>query len=278
MEDYQIRLRRHLSEYKLLRLGISEEGIWRRNGKRYPHILPESHRVENLLETYRADLDAHIEGTSTLERHRDFHHLNSSQAMCLNLFYPFFAAPEADSLAPAFFEAIGLTTDGIEQWHFEYVEDEREGTNFDFFTLDRTGVRTYVEVKLSESEFGTAKADDRHKQKRREIYQPRLHGHVSSEVLTSDVFFANYQILRNLAYAAGSDSSRVLFLYPRANTALGKLPTFLESHVGDELRSRVAIVHLEDLIPALAAKVGDRSDRLREHLALFSEKYLLPEV
>ena len=100
MEDYQIRLRRHLSEYKLSRLGISEEGIWRRNGKRYPHILPESHRVENLLETYRADLDAYIERTSTLERHRDFHHLNSSQAMCLNLFYPFFAAPEADSLSP----------------------------------------------------------------------------------------------------------------------------------------------------------------------------------
>ena len=84
-EPYVERLKRHLAAYKRDVLGVAEDGIWSRNGRAYPHILPAAQRDLNLLAPLRAEMRAFLAATPTFRYHMDFHHLNSSQAMCLNL-------------------------------------------------------------------------------------------------------------------------------------------------------------------------------------------------
>ena len=100
MESYPKRLREHLSTYKRNRLGVKKDGVWVKNCKKYPHILPRKAYKLNILETIRSELWAH-EKVRSLSLHRDFHHLNSSQSMAFNLFFPFFG--RSDDHIGAFF-------------------------------------------------------------------------------------------------------------------------------------------------------------------------------
>src|SRR4051794_35516427 len=88
---YQELLKRHLADYKLNRLGVIQNGLWKGNGRRYAHILPVELQRLNIIEGYRAEFWKYWPRTRSL--HSDFHHLNSSQAMCFNLFFPMLSAP-----------------------------------------------------------------------------------------------------------------------------------------------------------------------------------------
>ena len=63
---------------------ITEDGPWSRNSVSYPHILPVAHQNLNFLERYRSEMVAYLASEPSVKQHQDFHHLNSSQAMCLN--------------------------------------------------------------------------------------------------------------------------------------------------------------------------------------------------
>ena len=51
MTLYADKAKSHLSDYRRTRLGVCEVGIWKGNGKLYPHIFPEKLRFLNLIET-----------------------------------------------------------------------------------------------------------------------------------------------------------------------------------------------------------------------------------
>ncbi|MBL0144322.1 MAG: hypothetical protein IPP91_20015 [Betaproteobacteria bacterium] len=93
---YQDRLKDHLSQYKVSKLGITANGIWTRNKQAYSHILPAARKFENFLGAFREELRSLVEESDEITLHRDFHHLNSSQAMCLNLFFPLAADEEKE--------------------------------------------------------------------------------------------------------------------------------------------------------------------------------------
>jgi hypothetical protein len=77
---------RHLSNYKNDTLGIFEDGTYK--GKGYSHILPINMIKENLIRSkYRNELEkTFVEMEKNI--HIYFNHLNSSQALALNLFVP----------------------------------------------------------------------------------------------------------------------------------------------------------------------------------------------
>ena len=75
-----------------------------------------------------------------------------------------------------------------------------EGTNFDLWLDLGAHGQVFVEVKLTENGFGTAKSNTRRLKKLEEIYRPRLTGKAAPEALEADVFFSRYQLLRNLSY------------------------------------------------------------------------------
>ena len=61
------------------------DGNWR--GKFYPHILPKEKKDLNIIEGIRNDFWPYLNKTD-IKLHQYFHHLNSSQALCFNLFFP----------------------------------------------------------------------------------------------------------------------------------------------------------------------------------------------
>src|SRR5437764_1473263 len=95
---YQDSLKAHLVKYKHNALGIKACGTWRaKDGveREYPHILPHQDLKKNVLAPYRdefwSDFDSrkvNDHGGQAIKLHEGFSHLNSSQAMCFNLFYP----------------------------------------------------------------------------------------------------------------------------------------------------------------------------------------------
>lgn len=87
---YRDRVILHLSMYRKSTLNVEKPGLFRYRGTLYEkeHILPadDSFKRLNILEPYRDKFYA--SKLSRISIHRYFHHLNSSQAMCINLFYP----------------------------------------------------------------------------------------------------------------------------------------------------------------------------------------------
>src|SRR5688572_18033974 len=107
----------HLSGYKRTVLGLAENGNWR--GKSYAHILSYDLNELNILPSIRERFWSDLPGMK-IKLHRDFHHLNSSQAVAFNLFYPAMVGLDAGML---------LTRVGIhgarEEFCFEKVLDEK---------------------------------------------------------------------------------------------------------------------------------------------------------
>jgi hypothetical protein len=274
--NYDQRLKNHLAEYKLKRLEVQENGLWKGHQKEYPHILPEHLQQLNILETNRSKFWSYYDSQPGLKLHKDFHHLNSSQAMCFNLFYPCLDDPAMQRILLT--EILNCGGDTVREAAFEKVLDKAEGTNFDFFIQLSSGRKVFFELKLSESKFGTARNDQAHREKLEAIYRPRLEGKVSPDVLETSVFFQYYQILRNISYIDPAKPDVLFFIFPRMNEKLSGLEDFLAANLSEELKvSRVVVLHLEDVISRILNSPTHVSAVSLAHYQLFGEKYILEE-
>lgn len=200
MEDiYQ-----HLAEYKRNVLGITENGEWRK--KPYKHILPKEHLNKNLIQSkYYNDL-LNLTKDPSITLHKGFHHLNSSQALCFNLFVPMI---EENAFQPLF-DLISINDD-FKYHKFEYIFDYKENTNFDFF-IEGKNTKYFFEVKYTEANFGSAANDKKQKHKHEikynNIYKERL---AKITNISMEIFFRDYQLWRNLIY---TDQGIVVFVIP----------------------------------------------------------------
>ena len=260
-------LREQLAHYKRDELLISEDGLWIRNGRPYPHILPAANSDLNLCAPLRAELLALIEQHPNWTRHRDFHHLNSSQAMCWNLLMPALVVPGGlEALSAAL-----RTPVPAESVDFETILDTAEFTNFDCVMDLQGGGRVYIEAKLTEGKFGAAKPNRERERKRAELYVPRLRGKVPGRLLEEVGFFANYQLLRNLSYLKGP-ADRLLLLMPRAHIELVEQAEVFRDSVLEPWRSQVELVLVEELIERLVLQPHDGA---RRHFEECRRKYVL---
>ena len=271
MSNYAKHLNVHLASYKARCLGKFDPGTFMYRGRelRYEHILPKEHGWLNLLAPYRSDIQQYLAARPTITLHRFFHHLNSSQAFALNLFFPYFEKGGDPQLLAAMGSAGQLSS-----WDPECIVDVDEGTNVDV-TWQASGMRTYCEVKLSEQEFGSAKDDERHRGKLERIYRPGLAGACSPEWLEPEKFFKHYQLFRNVWLVAKEPGSNLVFLAPRANTKIWRQLTGFLGLLHEPLATRVRAVAIEDVIDSLAA-ANDLSPALRTYTELLREKYILP--
>lgn len=270
MSRYTSTLRAHLGRYKEDCLGVAEQGMFNHKGRNlpYPHILPKDRPWLNILEPFREELKEYVEARPSLKLHRYFHHLNSSQAFALNLFYPYFEYGGSKTLL----RATGLKGD-VDGWMPEYVVDSEEQTNADVAWKDSAGQWTFCEVKLSEQDFGKAKNDERHRRKLREIYAPYLKSHVDPEFLVENRFFRSYQIFRNVWLAAREEGSLVVFLLPKANAALWPRLHDALSGLRPPLRSRIHVVAIETVLTTLAED-SDCPEQLVGYAGKLIEKYI----
>lgn len=267
-ESYKQTMWGHLAEYKVSVLGISSNGIWKRNRKEYPHILPFAHQRLNILKPYREEFWEWFAKTD-IKLHTDFHHLSSSQAMCFNVFFPFVA--EEGRHMQVLREA--LTTDGVvKNAQFEVVLREEESTNFDFCISADS--RKLFELKFTEESFGTATADESHLLKYRRVYSSELGGKFKPTFCSCETFLRHYQIMRNIWNVAPDNADTLVFLVPKANTSLTADLAFLDKCLSDAYRPRVSVMFLEDLLPAVERNILNTATRMQEHFRLFRQKYL----
>ena len=142
----------HLSRYKVEVLRIHADGHFYYRGRNISmgHILPPERCKENILEGYRERFwsSAH----STFTPHRYFHHLNSSQALCVNLFYPLIAENALGLLEQ--FLSLPVMTGPRPQFEKESpIEVAVRRTSFDFCLERGAEGNVFVEVKYTEDAF-----------------------------------------------------------------------------------------------------------------------------
>ncbi|WP_156968950.1 PGN_0703 family putative restriction endonuclease [Arenimonas metalli] len=261
----------HLCGYRKNNLGLAEEGVFvhRRIPHHKGHILPKGSEQRNLLEGYR-DLFFASEYGAT-DRHRYFHHLNSSQGLCFNLFFPLIHEKQL----PLLVRSIGSDMSHPAEARFEFPsprEIAKRRTSFDFY-LRGSDRESYVEVKYTEDGFGRAKQDPEHLEKFRNTYAPLLKdsAYLADECNDPTFFLKNYQVLRNLVHI--TPTSEVVFLFPRANRKVAEQAECArERFLTDAGRERMRIVFLEDLVGELITAC--RGTLLGRHYESFHDKYL----
>lgn len=157
MKNYKKALLEQLIQYKRNHLHIEQDGEFKNDGKTRPHILPEEIRCRNIIKPYMFTFFTYLGRLKALGHpvalHSDFHHLNSSQAMCFNLFYPFMREGKVEVLC----KLLGI--EGTGEAVFEHVEEDgpgKENSHIDFWINLESGGRVVMELKLSESDFGGA--------------------------------------------------------------------------------------------------------------------------
>ena len=268
---YQKEIKEWLSAYKQNHFKGLEDGKWKRNNKKYPHILPESPNFMNLLPTYRdsfcnSDL-------CKIKYHPDFHHLNSSQAMCINFFYPFIKENKLDVIL----QALKLQNDSKDYNSvcFEkesQIEKNSRPTSFDFYIQTIKKKEIHFEIKYTEGEFGKAKLDQEHFDKYDNIYKHHL-SNFKSEYTDRDSFLKNYQLMRNLIHLA--ENSYVVFVYPKDNKKISKQAEDAKDNiVKSEFKSNVINITWEQLIEFVENKITD-SNELSQQIKDFKEKYFI---
>ena len=257
--------KKHFSRYRKERLGVSEQGLWKKTP--YGHIRPKALRKLNIIETARREFWTYASKDIKLRKY--FHHLNSSQAMCFNLFFP--ALGRSDLLAAV----IGTQKDYTNESEFEFVPDRGEGSHFDFLVAIKHEAGIGVEVKYTETEFASAKPNRRRKKMLETIYRPRLIGKVHERFLEKESFFANYQLLRKISFIGERGGiSRLVLLFPGNNEKLAGTEELLDEILVPEYRSLVSIRHLEVALATLFAPEFELAAIPRAHYEMFVEKYL----
>jgi hypothetical protein len=257
--------RKHFSRYRKQRLGVSEQGLWKKVP--YGHILPKELWKLNIIEIIRSEFWDYA--PKEFKCHKHFHHLNSSQAMSFNLFFP--ALGRSDRLAAI----LGIEGEYSNECEFEFVPDRSEGTNFDFFAPLKGEAGIGVEVKYTETGFASAKCNDRREKKLAKIYRPRLEGKVHERFLEKESFFANYQLLRNISFLGETRGiSRLVLLFPDANEKLAGTEELLDEILVPEYRSLVSVRYLEVALAAVFAPELALATLPWAHYEMFLEKYV----
>ena len=205
--SYQEKIREHLSNYKEKILADIPSGKWQEKGELRLHILHKDYKAKNLIGDYgRVFFEKKILDKKKI--HQYFHHLNSSQAMCINFFYPLIAENKLDIIL----KTLGLDNEEVKIVEFEKesnIDDEKMirekipelkqkdtiPTSFDFY-FETKSKKLHFEIKYTEGEFGTAKKDkntkkylDKYKKKYDRIYSKAANGKIKPEFNNEKFFF-----------------------------------------------------------------------------------------
>lgn len=211
------KIKKHLSAYKEKNFPHLEDGVWTGNKQQYSHILPENSKYDNFLKPYKGELIDYI-NNNKVPLHHAFHHLVSSQAMCLNFFYPLFYERKLELIT----EFIGLRNEKVK---YETVCFEKRGlegeygrvpTSFDLYLETISDKRVYFEIKYTEGSFGSNTINS---DKFDTVYSKFLTP-IKDDFHDEKSFYKNFQILRNLIHISGD--SYVVFVYPEDNKGIKK--------------------------------------------------------
>jgi hypothetical protein len=267
--NYHDKIVNHLTGYKSKNFTDIPNGTYR--GKLYGYILPKNHKTKNFIETYRDDiLKSNLYSLDKL--HIYFHHLNSSQAMCINFFFPLYKEHKLEVIT----DFLGLKNEKVnyETVCFEKIGKDggggRRPTNFDFYFETLSKKKIFFEIKYTENEFGKAKNDADHIDKYDNVYSKYLLP-ISIKYRSREQFFNNYQILRNVIHI--DKNSFVVFIYPLENKKINAGAEKAKSELlTASFKDNFFAVTWEKLFEAVFNSTSET--KLKSHLRKFKDKYL----
>lgn len=213
----------NLSRYKTDVIREYQNGIYKhprsRTIKKLPYILPKIDyhfkNIKNILSGIRADfLNSNYKN---IKPHVYFNHLNSSQAMCINFFYPLIKNNLLNHVLSRIKINEPINYSEVEFEKDSNIENTGRKTNFDFYIKTKNNKNIYFEIKYTERSFGSAKNDIPHIKKFNADYLPKLNSvsHINKNYHSKDKFFKNYQIMRNILNI--DESSYVVIIYLKEN-------------------------------------------------------------
>lgn len=271
MANYPETILTHLGKYRRDVLKIEESGIFTYQGRDIPkdHILAKEQMELNFLPGIRKRAknldDCH---QRRMKWHRFAHHLNSSQVMAVNLFLPLM---ENSIRLGILGQVAEIGSPMMAKTGFEFIPEEGENTNIDYCVAGAGKKRLFIEVKLTEADFGRATNDAQHRTKFKALYADRCRGRILLKPGKEWAQFRlNYQFYRNALFA--NADTRVWFLIPGAHRSLIRRAERCLEMLDARIRPFVRIMRLEDLYDAIESRIGD--DRtLVKHYAAFRRKY-----
>jgi len=274
---FQDQIKQQLVTYRKNDLGIKEEGFFSYRGKKIPkgHVLPLEFREFNILEHYRDKFYSSPE--SNIHFHQYFHHLNSSQALCINLFFPLVFENKLNILSKVLSIPINEPVEACFEKESQLEKGNRRKTNFDFYIQLSDATKIYFEVKYTEEEFGMAKDDGEHTIKFKETYEPLLENNIfiNKEYHNMSSFLSKYQIMRNLCHVA--DNSHVVFVYPEENINIHRQALFAQNEIlTDKGRNKFHIIPISTIVNFIINSKPSR--RMQKQYYEFIKKYQLHEI
>ena len=250
----------HLNWYKQEILHDEVSGLY--HDIPHPHIFDSPQK--NLIRGYGYD-DSVSKIMSSLgeELRSDFTHLTSSQAFAVNFFTPLIEEKKLSLLHPCFDFQLPI-------WSFEEICQKEEQTQFDFSVSDKAGGHTCsVEVKYSESGFGSTIGDTKHLDKFINDYEKKMD--ILAGVPKDEWhFFEYYQVWRNLLYTIRHPGQHICFLFPRFREDLKQTLEEIFAKCREQYRPFFHIIVADDVVE----EIINSSSPMKPYYEEFKRKYL----
>ena len=255
------KIKLHLTNYKINKLS-SESGKWS-NGNYYSHILTNDR--DNLIDiSYKSDFDKMYEMLKP-KKQTYFAHLNSSQALCINLFYPICIEKKFNLIAPCFNDKTCFEFEHNEDNSFEQC---RNKTQFDFY-LNCEGKKAFFEIKYTEQNFdyiSEIQEGGEYDKKYLNVYKEQMNK-IAPSVSEID-FFNSYQVWRNICHVIYGD---VYFVCLKDRKDLIKEVQSAIEKCDLSFKERIHILTIETLVNRA---LKNKEARFSNHYKEFKEKYL----
>lgn len=260
----------------------------------YAHIFEkETDWPYNLLQPYRAKLVEYLKSHPDIDVHTSAHHLDSSQMMCMNFFYPLISKGLLYLLLQNIDNSIDWGTPILERTQPEYISELEKGqeekvkndpdwnnrlrgaSNIDFYIETDKGYKIYFEIKYTETNFDTKKSTEKKYQlKYEKIYKPLLDSSILPDKHDRDYFLEHYQLMRNLIHLQ-SEQHYVVFLVPQQNEKVWKAANDIKNETMMQDNKHCCILNWEHVLDIITDYSQIANDpQLKDYYAEFKKKYL----
>jgi len=170
--------------------------------------------------------------------HAFWHHMNSSQVMCINFFYKYLKEPEKLSEILKQIEGINIEQD-IKPKSIEFEHKEDDKSSIDLVIELNNNKKIFIEVKYTESAFGGTQS------KRFKELHDKYHSNVEINDDYSD-YKKYYQFIRNACL--GIDGNYTIFLFPKNNISIAESYRKAKENIKFIKPVEVGCLYWEDII------------------------------
>jgi hypothetical protein len=284
---------RKLGKYKYEVLKIQENGICynddgtpildKKSGEplSLPSVLPveinEQYKWQNIIPSeYKSDIIQTIIDKK-IELHNDFHHLNSSQAFCFNLFFPILIEDE--------YKYIDNSEEITEKTYaFEHIINKKEKTCYDLFINNsKHGIKKGYEIKYTEftpnertetqkNKDAVKYSKDNYKIAFEKYRMPEIRKYFDKDIGMNE-FYSYYQIYRYIINTYEKDML-MFYVFPKDRPQWREIVEIKMSELRKDFdRKKINFIIVDDFIHKITDKYKT-NNKIQLHYALFQKKYL----